>query len=338
MVITRRRQPDRSQTLRRIVQYAFVALNVWIGVQFYLFVRQFESGVNSGFTRPPGVEGWLPIAGLLNLKYFLVTGDVPRVHPAAMILLSAFLIISLLLRRSFCSWICPVGTFSEWLWKLGRNTFRKNWALPRWLDLALRPLKYLLLSFFVFIGAGMSAEAILDFMHSPYGILADVKMLDFFRDLSLTAGIILAALILSSVFVKNFWCRYLCPYGALTGLVALLSPLRIRRNTVSCIDCGKCTKACPSQLPVAKLIQIRSAECTGCLECVASCPVEAALVVAAPGKSMLAKSIKAEWFAAAICAIFLVVVVVAKVSGHWSGEIPMSAYQKLVPFAREFSH
>ena len=330
---TRRLHPDRSQHLRRIVQYVFVALNAWIGIEFFLFVRQFERGANVTFHRPPGVEGWLPIAGLLNLKYFLVTGNIPRVHPAAMMLLAAFLLISFLLRRTFCSWLCPVGTFSEWLWKLGRSTFKRNWALPRWLDLTLRPLKYLLLAFFVFIGAGMPADAIESFMSTPYGLLADVKMLDFFRDLTMTSAVVLALLVMASVFVQNFWCRYLCPYGALTGILAIFSPLRIRRDAVSCIDCGKCTRACPSQLPVDKLVQIRSAECTGCLECVASCPVEAALVARIPRRTL-----RPEWIAASICAIFVVVVGAAMLTHHWAGDIPISIYEKLVPVARQFSH
>ena len=67
---TRRFQPDRSQVLRRFMQYVFVALNVWIGVEFFFFVRQFERGGYAHFERPPGVEGWLPIAGLLNLSIF----------------------------------------------------------------------------------------------------------------------------------------------------------------------------------------------------------------------------------------------------------------------------
>jgi polyferredoxin len=250
-----------------------------------------------------------------------------------MVLLAIFLLLSLLLRRSFCSWICPVGTFSEWLWKLGRSTFKRNWTLPRWGDLLLRPLKYLLLAFFVFIGAGMSVDAIAAFMTTPYGLLADVKMLDFFRDLSLTAAVVIALLTLASVFVKNFWCRYLCPYGALTGIVALLSPVRITRDAVSCIDCGKCTRACPSQLPVDQLVQIRSAECTGCLECVASCPVEATLVARATGRR-----IRPEFMAAAIALIFVAGVGVAMLTGHWDGEITMPTYERLIPMVREFSH
>ena len=71
----------------------------------------------------------------------------------------------------------------------------------------------------------------------------------------------------------------LVPVRALLGVVALLSPMRIRRTAESCIDCGKCDKACPAALPVSRLVQVRSAECTNCMECVAACPVEGALAV-----------------------------------------------------------
>ena len=79
-VLIRRSTPDRSQRIRRIVQLLFVALNGLLGVQFLLWVRYFESGGNSMYVpRPAGVEGWLPIAGLMNLKYFLLTGHVPSI-------------------------------------------------------------------------------------------------------------------------------------------------------------------------------------------------------------------------------------------------------------------
>ena len=95
----------------------------------------------------------------------------------------------------------------------------------------------------------MSAATISDFMHTPYGLIADVKMLNFFREMSQTAAIVLAALVVLSILVENFWCRYLCPYGALMGLVSLLSPLKIRRDPAACIDCGKCAQACPALCP-----------------------------------------------------------------------------------------
>ena len=245
--LVRRVEADRSQLVRRIVQFAFLALNLWVGVEFYAWVRFFESGgVTKYVERPAGVDGWLPIDALMNLKLALLTGSVPRVHPAGMFLLLAFLGVSLLFHKAFCSWLCPVGTLSEYLWKLGRKFLRRNFQLSRWLDIPLRGLKYLLLALFVWVIGRMSVEALAGFLSGPYGIIADVKMLNFFRHIGQTGAIVLAVLTLFSLLVQNFWCRYLCPYGALVGLAALFSPTRIRREPEPCIDCGKCAKACPA--------------------------------------------------------------------------------------------
>ena len=150
-------------------------------------------------------------------------------------------------KKSFCSWLCPVGPFGI-LGRLGKKLFRRNLLLPRWLDIPLRGLKYLLLGFFVFIIASMSAAAFRN-SSAPYGIIADVKMLNFFRNMSGTAGIVIAALVLLSILVQNVWCRYLCPYGALMGLASLLSPLKIRRNAAACIDCASAHAPAPRRCP-----------------------------------------------------------------------------------------
>jgi polyferredoxin len=71
----------------------------------------------------------------MNLKYFLATGHVPSIHPAAMFLLIAFLAISFLFRKALCGWLCPIGTLSEGLWKFGRKMLKRNWVFPRWIDL-----------------------------------------------------------------------------------------------------------------------------------------------------------------------------------------------------------
>ena len=60
--------------------------------------------------------------------------------------------------------------------------------------------------------------------------------------LAFLGAIVIGVIVLLSMFVQNFWCRYLCPYGALLGLVSLLSPVKIRRDKEACIDCGKCTR------------------------------------------------------------------------------------------------
>ncbi len=334
-ILVRRPDRDHSQPLRLAFQLAFLLLNAAIGLQFYLFTRYCESGGRAvRVTRPAGVDGWLPIGGLMNLKYFLVTGLVPAVHPAAMVLLLTFLLVSLIFRKAFCGWLCPVGTISEGLWKLGRRVLRMNWHLPRWADLGLRSLKYLLLALFLIAVGSMSAVSIRAFMEGPYGMVADVKMLNFFRYLGLTGGITLAVLVILSVLVQNFWCRYLCPYGALMGLAALISPAKIRRDPDRCIDCAKCARTCPARLSVDRLRVIRSAECTACMECVAVCPARDALQMTLSGPRRLP-----PWaLAVGIGATFLVLVAAAHLAGIWQTHIAAEVYFYLVPHAQQFVH
>jgi polyferredoxin len=339
--LIRRLEKDHSQLYRRSFQGAFLLLNLWLGAKFYFWVRQIELSGNSSLQRPPGVEGWLPIAGLMNLKYWMLSGDIPKVHPAAMFLLLTFLAMAFLFRKAFCSWLCPVGTLSEYLWRAGQKLFKRNFPLLRWLDLPLRGLKYLLLGFFVWAISTMSVEGIRDFMHSPYGLIADVKMLNFFRHIGETGLIVLGVIAAASVLVPNFWCRFLCPYGALLGLTSWMSPAKIRRNPEPCIDCAKCAKACPSSLPVDKLVSIQSVECTGCLECVAVCPAEGALYMGLPqfGAPKDRPRVLPAWAMAAGVAVLLFGIAgFAKATGHWQTPIPEAVYQRLIPNADQAAH
>jgi polyferredoxin len=341
--LRRRLTLDYSQQTRRVVQVVFLLLNLWIAVEFLLWVRSFGESAST-VNRPAGVDGWLPIAGLMNLKILLATRHMPSIHPAAMVLAACFLGLSILMKKTFCSWLCPVGTVSEYLWKLGRRMFGRNFNLPRWADLPLRSLKYILMAFFLYLVVSMPAAALNEFMVTPFGIIADVKMLNFFRELGLVGAIVIGSLLVLSVFVQNFWCRFLCPYGALMGLVSALSPVRIRRDVQACIDCGKCNKACPAQLPVDRLVQIRSLECTSCMECVAVCPAQDALQFALPPRR---ETMAARWkqrvleprMVAAVLAIFFFGLVgAAKLTGHWQTNISREMYQVLVPNADQYGH
>lgn len=344
--LLRRIAPDDSQRIRHCVQGAFVILNAWLGAQFYLWVRYFERGGRGlAVQRPAGVEGWLPIAGLMNTKAFLSIRHVPAIHPAAMFLFMAFVLMSLLAKKAFCSWLCPVGTLSEALWKLGRRLFRRNFQLPPWIDIPLRGLKYLLLGLFMLAVVTMSAEALGEFMATPYGLIADVKMLNFFREMGTTAAIVIAILILGSILVRNFWCRYLCPYGALMGLVSLLSPVKIRRDAEACIDCAKCARVCPASLPVDQLVQIRSVECAACMECIAVCPAEKALQLALPPRRSAApaqrwrrRALSPVAVACLLAYIFFGMVLLARTTNHWQTHIPNEVYLDLIPHAKDVTH
>ena len=333
-----RRRGDASQRIRTTVQFAFGAIALLVGAQFYLWVRYYESGGTTWkVSRPAGVEAWLPIASLMNVKALLLTGEVPAVYPAGMFMLLAFIGIALLLRKAFCSWICPIGTLSEGLWQTGHAVFGRTFLLPAVLDIPLRGIKYILLSLFLYLVVTMPVHGIQQFLSSPYGLVADVKMMDFFRMMGRATAITLAVLVVGSLFVRNFWCRLMCPYGALMGLVALVSPTRIRRDAAVCIDCAKCAAACPAGLPVDTASSIRSAECTACMSCVNVCPAAGALGLEMGWRTRRV-AVQPWMMAAGIAVIFLGVVGYARVMGFWHTELPDALYFELVPKASQFAH
>jgi len=320
----RRARRRRIEWSRHLVQAGFLLAVLWIGWQFTRWVHGLEVGQVVG-ERPPGVEGFLPIAALLGLRHLFLTGEVHPVHPAGLVILVLALALGLLAKKAFCSWTCPVGTLAEMLAAPSRRLFRGKMKLPRLLDLPLRSLKYLVLAFFAHaVFFQMDPAAVSDFLDSPYNRVADVKMLFFFERLSPFAGGVLLALVALSVVVPYFWCRYLCPYGALLGALSLLSPLKVRRHAPSCIDCGRCTQACPQHLPVERLVRVRSDECFGCLSCVAACPVTRALRVETPAPWRLA--IRPSAFAALVVGLFAFGIVLARASGHWRSSISTGEY------------
>jgi polyferredoxin len=313
---------DDPHAQRLTIQLAFVALCVWIGVEFHFFVRWGLSGGAAPFAaRPPGVEGFLPISALIGLQHWLWTGTINQIHPAALFILLAILLLSIAAKKAFCSFLCPVGTLSEYLWRLGRLVYRRNLVLPRWLDYPLRALKYLLLLFFVWSIGRMDGPALAAFIGSPYNKVADIKMYLFFAEISALALKVLVVLAVLSLFVKNAWCRFLCPYGALLGIAGWLSPLKVTRSAQTCIDCELCTRACPSDIRVHQKGRVWSDECTNCLECVAVCPVKDTLEVRAHGRRISARAV-----AGIVVAIFFAVTGLGMATGHWRNQISREEY------------
>jgi polyferredoxin len=319
-----RRLKEDSQLLRSTVQLAFAMLCIWIGVEFYLFARWGASGGHELFVRrPPGAEGFLPISGLISLKYWIQTGIINTIHPAALFILLGIVGVSVVAKKAFCSWLCPVGTLSESLWMLGSKLFARNLTLPVWLDYPLRSLKYLLLLFFAWSIWNMDVHALAAFIQSPYNKVADIKMYLFFAQISSFALWVIVGLMVLSVVIKNFWCRFLCPYGALLGIIGWLSPLKITRTKETCIDCELCTKACPANINVHTARRVWSDECTSCLACVQVCPVKDTLNVRMRTRSAAVPN----WvFGTLVVGVFVAVTGLALLTGHWQNSISKVEY------------
>jgi len=315
---------DRIQPYRRLVQFGFLAVTIWIGIKFVIFVHQLETGQPVTVSRPPGVEAFLPIASLMSLKYWLETGVFNMIHPSGLVLLLIIMATGLFLKKGFCGWVCPIGLLSEYLEKIHVFIFGKKLKLPKWLDYPLRSLKYLLLLFFVWAILQMDVLSLQKFLYSPYNRVADIKMLKFFAEMSGLTARVLIGLVLLSILIRHFWCRYLCPYGAFLGALSWLSPLKVHRNTNTCIDCEKCTQACPANIKVHKENVVMSDECNACLQCIDACPVSDTLYMSVTNRK---GKIPRKAYAAILVALFLVGTTIARVVGVWQNKITVEEYR-----------
>lgn len=325
-------QPGKTsvQKLRFYSQLFSLFVNIWIGVQFYLFVKYLQNGGEGYFiNRPPGVEGWLPIGSLVSLRYFIETGIVNTIHPSGMIIFIVIILTALLFKKGFCGWVCPVGFISEMLGDISDKLFKRRIIPPKWLDWPLRSVKYILLGlFFYAILYAMPSMGIKGFIYSDYNKISDILMLRFFTDITPFALWVIVGLFIMSLIVRGFWCRYLCPYGALLGLFNFISPTRIVRNKNSCIDCSSCRHVCPAFIKVDKVQEVVSDECIGCMACVDSCPVNKTLEVVAIKKNRPVSKIK---WAALLILFFWGSLFLAKQIGPWENSITTTEYMMYMP-------
>ena len=327
-------RPKWVKTLRTSVQAGFALFCLYAGYRYYLFYLWATDQSSTYVPRPPSVEAFLPIGALVGLKRLILSGNYDMIHPAGLTIFLAALCIGLLLRKGFCGWICPVGFASNLVEKTAKK-LKILWKVPFWLDLTLLSLKYQLLFLFLFLIAWqMTLEDLEFFYNSPYNLAVDAKMLLFFLSPSrLSIGIMLF-LIAISFIIRNFWCRYLCPYGALLGLLALASPFQVKRDQKTCIDCKKCEKTCPASITLTSKKTIRTGECIGCMECVSVCPVDDCLTLALPGK----KKNSILLLPAAVLTTFLLFYAVALITGHWYSVVPLEAMKEIYSIIAEIPH
>lgn len=269
---------------RWAVQGLYAALTALIAWEFVSFFRQVVAGGPVTAARPAGVEAYLPLGSLIGLRRWAETGYWDEIHPAGLTVLLAAIGGAVLARRAFCSWICPVGTFSRALEWFRARVLRlpPRWDAPRWLRRIAAGAKYALLAQILWSFARLPLEGVQGFMYLPYNLAADANMLLYVANVSARGAVVLGGLVVLSVVVRNAWCRFLCPYGALLGVAGALSPLRVVRDEGACRDCRACTRACGAGIRVHEARAVHGLECTSCMACVAACRVDGALGVRSP--------------------------------------------------------
>jgi len=327
-VAARRTEGRATNTLRSIVRYGVALALVAALSVFLLFWRYVSTGQGAAYPRPDAADVFLPFAGFAQLKLWFVTGVWDHAHPAAGVVLLAVVVTAWLFRRAACSWLCPFGIVAEFLASLGRRIFGRNFVLPRWLDRALLALKYVGTFVVLWWFMGASADALRSMMARPFYVTADAKVFELYAHVGPTVLIVISAILLGSVFVKSFWCRYLCPYGAIQGIFAVLSPLVLVKNDSTCTNCGRCNKACMNVVDVAGSTgAVVSGECMGCTACVQACPRPRTLEFKLFGLYRVS-----VWtFGVTFVALFAGIVIIAALTGSLHSTLTPDLYRQVLP-------
>ena len=85
-------------------------------------------------------------------------------------------------------------------------------------------------------------------------------------------GLLLLLIIIGSFFIERFFCRYLCPLGAIFAVFSKMRLFNIKKNRSQCGSCRACTNQCSMGIPLYRYDRVTSGECINCFECISHCP------------------------------------------------------------------
>jgi len=243
------------KTTRRVIQFALLALTL-VGV----FVFQ------------GNCERWCPFGGVEALWTYAAEGNmICSLGVSNFFILGGVLLMTLIVRRAFCAYLCPIGTLSEWLYGLGRRLRLPSLAVPPAVDRVLAVSKYLLLAGVVYF-TWRAGELIFRGFDPCYALISRHG-----PDITAWAYVTAAAVVLGSLVMTIPCCRGCCPLAAVLNRFSRFGLARVKRDDEACSGCGRCAKACPMDIPVDQLTQVTAARCLSCLNCVEACRGRAAL-------------------------------------------------------------
>ncbi len=212
---------------------------------------------------------WAALAGTLIYLGFIDGGFVSVSHITngiklgpgmfltdlpTLLIISFTLITTIIWGRVFCSSLCPFGALQDFISRFLPRHFQKN--LPAAFHDKAIYIKYAILGFLIVMALAYSELSLFQYFE-PFGTL-------FYQSQSVVLWLILAAFMIGIVFIKRFYCRYVCPLGAALGVISLVSPFRIKR-VAQCEVCTHCEHACPTGAIKAEKIDFK--ECVRCDIC-----------------------------------------------------------------------
>jgi len=224
-------------------------------------------------------EAYCPFGGAESLWGLFTVGEFScALGPLNLSLLVAVVGLTLVSKKSFCGWACPIGFAGELLGQLGGKVLGTQWRPGPRLDQVLRLIRYPVLVAFLYL-TYKSGELILRGYDPFYLIFSGFGH----GSAGAASYYVQGALIMGALLVPMFFCRYLCPLGAVLDPFSRLGWIKVARNATTCTDCGICQTACPHDIPVQRVDYVRSRDCTNCAECIEACPEEGVLTLRAAG-------------------------------------------------------
>jgi len=265
--------------IRPIVQIFFFGFILLVSVNHALS----EAGKGIPFLSSASLHALCPFGGVVSIYQYATSGTfVQKIHESSFILMILGFLLALLFGPVFCGWVCPFGSIQEWVCKIGKKLFKRkyNQFIPYKIDVVLRYARYIMLAWVLYMTATSAKLFFSDI--DPYFALFNL----WTSEVAVGGVVILAVILVVSLFVERPWCKYACPYGAVLGIFNLFRIFRIRRVPGTCKLDGACDIACPMNIPVSKQTIIRDHQCISCMECTseAKCPAAGTVDFIAGGK------------------------------------------------------
>lgn len=213
-------------------------------------------------------EAFCPFGGAESLWGLFTSGQFScALGPLNLSLFVGVIGLTLVAKKAFCSWACPIGFLSELLGKLGLKLAKGRFVPSDKVDNWLRLLRYVILVISLYYTYKLG-ELILRGFDPFYIVFSGFGH----GTLGWLSYATIAVLTIGALVIPMFFCRYLCPLGAVFDPVSRLGLIKIHRNTDACTACGHCRLACPHNIPVHAVAKVSHRDCTNCLECVEICP------------------------------------------------------------------